>query len=186
MRLGRALQRKQARLVILDEPFRGVDSLEVRRARKALAPITSSSAFYSKMATTRRISLPLPYPEPSPSVVLAKPTRLWWNAKSGRSRLNHDVAIVERRSFDRAKTNLVEQDAVLGDAALRSIHCEHQGVCQEVGVTQLEHETAGTSNGTPPRVRCLRLWSASTNWTPAKLRSKFIVATSCAKCDPDR
>ena len=45
VRLGRALQRKQARLVILDEPFRGVDSLEVRRARKALAPITSSSAF---------------------------------------------------------------------------------------------------------------------------------------------
>ena len=119
VRLGRTLQRKQARLVILDEPFRGVDSLEVRRARKALAPITSSSAFYSKMATTRRISLPLPYPEPSPSVVLAKPTRLWWNAKSGRSRLNHDVAIVERRSFDRAKTNLVEQD--LYSATLRSV-----------------------------------------------------------------
>jgi hypothetical protein len=29
------------------------------------------------------------------------------------------------------------------------------------GVTQLEHETADTSGGTPPRVRCLRLWSAS-------------------------
>ena len=137
MRLGRTLQRKQARLVILDEPFRGVDSLEVRRARKALAPITSSSAFYSKMATTRRISLPLPYPEPSPSVVLAKPTRLWWNAKSGRGRLNHDVAIVERRSFDRAKTNLVEQDAVLGDAALRSIHCEHRECVRKSGSRSL-------------------------------------------------
>ena len=44
----------------------------------------------------------------------------------GRSRLNHDVAIIERRSFDRAKTNLVEEDAVLGEAALLSIHCEHQ------------------------------------------------------------
>src|SRR4029077_8868278 len=29
------------------------------------------------------------------------------------------------------------------------------------GVTQLEHETADTSGGTPPRVRCSRLWSAS-------------------------
>lgn len=34
----------------------------------------------------------------------------------GRSRLNHDVAIVERRSFHRAKSNLVEQEAVLGGA----------------------------------------------------------------------
>ena len=135
----------------------------------------------STLAATHRVTAPIIGPN-----VASKPTRLWWNAKSGRSRLNHDVAIVERRSFDRAKTNLVEQDAVLGDAALRSIHCDHQRVRQEVGVTQLEHETAGTSNGTPPRVRCLRLWSASTNWTPAKLRSKFIAATSCAKCDSDR
>jgi len=29
------------------------------------------------------------------------------------------------------------------------------------GVTQLEHETADTSGGTPPRVRCSRLWFAS-------------------------
>src|SRR6266404_7914380 len=46
--------------------------------------------------------------------------------RSERSRLNHNVAIVERRSFDRAKSNPVEQDAVLGEAALFSIHCEHQ------------------------------------------------------------
>src|SRR5258708_15784226 len=46
--------------------------------------------------------------------------------RSERSRLNHNVAIVGRRSFDRAKSNLVEQDAVLGEAALFSIHCEHQ------------------------------------------------------------
>ena len=45
--------------------------------------------------------------------------------RSGR-RLNHDVAIVERRIFDRAETGLLEQDAVLGDAALLSIPCEHQ------------------------------------------------------------
>ena len=43
-----------------------------------------------------------------------------------RSRLNHDIAVVERRSFDRVKTKLVEQDAILGEAALPSIHCEHQ------------------------------------------------------------
>src|SRR4029077_4935629 len=35
-------------------------------------------------------------------------------------------AIAEWRSFDRAKTNLVEQHAVLSDRALLSIHCEHQ------------------------------------------------------------
>ena len=29
------------------------------------------------------------------------------------------------------------------------------------GFTQLEHETADTSGGTPPRVRCSRLWSGS-------------------------
>jgi len=34
--------------------------------------------------------------------------------------------IGEWRSFDRAQTNLTEQDVVLDEAALLSIHCEHQ------------------------------------------------------------
>jgi len=37
----------------------------------------------------------------------------------------------------------------------------------------------------PPEIFAARQ-CATTNWTPAKLRSKFIAATSCAKCDPDR
>jgi hypothetical protein len=46
--------------------------------------------------------------------------------RSDRGGFNHDVAIVERGSFDPAKSNHLKQDAVLGDAALLSVHCEHQ------------------------------------------------------------
>ena len=46
--------------------------------------------------------------------------------RSSRGRLNDDVTIVERRSLDRAKTDLFEQDAVLGEAPLSSVSREHQ------------------------------------------------------------
>jgi hypothetical protein len=58
--------------------------------------------------------------------------------RSGRSRFNHDVAIVERCSFDRAKSNLVEEDAVLGDAALLS------GVDREFRFNFMDYEARGS------------------------------------------
>ena len=53
------------------------------------------------------------------------PTPAGKRSRSSRSRLNDHVTIVERRSLDRAKTDLFEQDAVLGDAPLPSVYREH-------------------------------------------------------------
>src|SRR5258708_3219040 len=75
--------------------------------------------------------------------------------------LQMDVDCIEDRT---AKLEKLEQGVAefLSYIQNNRAHIPNYGErYRKSGVTQLEHETADTSGGTPPRVRCSRLWSAS-------------------------